>query len=129
MNEPYIVVHTQYYTVHWGYMMMHGEKNGLLGEGKWGKRGDGERKRETNKRAEAGREKDSKPITMEKAFHPKTVTTHANIHTSIFFFPLLPLLHTNTVSTHTHMVRHLSLSLTHTHIQSSLQTNALLIKY
>lgn len=34
-------------------------------------------------------ERDSKPITIgqEKAFHPKTVTTHANIHTSISLSP------------------------------------------
>lgn len=68
---------------------------------------------------------DSKPITigLEKAFHPKTVTTHANIHTSVCLSPAYK------YGIHTHMVRHLSLSLTHIHIQSSLQTNALLIKY
>lgn len=124
MNEPHIVVHVQYWTVHQGYMMMHREKNrgrgsGLEEEmGKEGARGT---------RGPKQGERDSKPIIigLEKAFHPKTVTAHANIHTSICLAPA----YKYSIHTHTHTVRHLSLSLTHTHIRSCLQTNALLIKY
>lgn len=78
---------------------------------------------ERNRRAEAGRERDSKPITigLEKAFHPKTVTTHANIHTS--------LLSPAYKYSNTHGQTCLFIAHSHTHIQSSLQTNALLIKY
>lgn len=52
-------------------------------------------------------------------------------HTKIYNFYLLlhlPCIQMQCLHTHT-LDRQLSLSLTHTHIQSSLQTNALLIKY
>lgn len=62
------------------------------------------------------RERDREPITkgLGRAFHPKTVTTHANVHSAIFFSSSP--LHTNAESNHTWS--DISLSLTHTHTQS-----------
>lgn len=66
------------------------------------------------------------PKDWRKPFIPK-LSPHAQIYTVLSVFVALSCIQIH--YTHTHMVRHLSLSLTHTHIQSSLQTNALLIKY
>lgn len=101
------------------------------GRGSGVKKGMGkERARGTGGLKQEERVVDSKPITigLEKTFHPKTVTTHANLPTSTFLCCLSPA-YKYSIHTHTHTVRHLALSLTHTHSQGSLQTNALMIKY
>lgn len=73
-------------------------------------------------------ERDSKPIIigLEKAFHPKSVTTHTNTHTSIFFFFFffVPFLHTNTISAHTQThTGQTSFFIAHSHTYAGLSSN------
>lgn len=94
------------------------------GRGSWVKEEMGKRKR--------GREQGEIVNQLlqdpRKPFIP-TLSPHTKIY-NFYLFLHLPCIQMQCLHTQTHTLdRQLSLSLTHTHIQSSLQTNALLIKY
>lgn len=122
MNEPYIVVHTVLYSTAGLHDDAQGEK-WIIGGRESGEKARDEGGKESMRgtRGPKQGERDSKAITkgLEKAFHPKTVTTRANIHSSIFLSASL--LHTNTVSTHTH--GQTSPFITHSHTYSELSSN------
>lgn len=85
------------------------------GRGSGVKKGMGkERARGTGGLKQEERVVDSKPITigLEKTFHPKTVTTHANLPTSTFLCCLSP---AYKYSIHTHTHGQTSRFITHSH--------------